>query len=180
MVKNLPAMQETQVRSLGREYPLEKGMATHCGILAWRIPRTYEPGALQSIGLQRDGHVWATNTTTTTTKEPDTLVLPTSPSWTLRTAKWRSPPFAEEDTEAQSWQQPVSCRIHIWAPNSALITHALSGHHTPITGLVRWMCPPAAQTMGKKDMSASNNQPTMLLETNTTEVPAFHSEDFFG
>ena len=38
MVKNLPAMQETQVRSLGREYPLEKGMATHCGILAWRIP----------------------------------------------------------------------------------------------------------------------------------------------
>ena len=43
MVKNLPAMQETQVRSLGREYPLEKGMATHCGILAWRIPWTEEP-----------------------------------------------------------------------------------------------------------------------------------------
>ena len=57
MVKNLPAMQETQVRSLGREYPLEKGMATQCGILAWRIPWTHEPGVLQSIGLQRVGHV---------------------------------------------------------------------------------------------------------------------------
>ena len=42
MVKNLPATQETQVQSLGREYPLEKGMATHCGILAWRIPWTRE------------------------------------------------------------------------------------------------------------------------------------------
>ena len=44
MVKNLPAMQETQVRLLGREDPLEKGMATHPSILAWRIPWTEEPG----------------------------------------------------------------------------------------------------------------------------------------
>ena len=44
MVKNPPAMQEMQVRSLGREDPLEKGMATHSSILAWRIPRTEEPG----------------------------------------------------------------------------------------------------------------------------------------
>ena len=44
-VKNLPAMQETQVRSLGREDPLEKGMGTHSSILAWRIPWTEEPGA---------------------------------------------------------------------------------------------------------------------------------------
>ena len=50
MVKNLPAMQETQIRSLGREDPLEKEMATHSNILAWRIPRTEEPGGLQSIG----------------------------------------------------------------------------------------------------------------------------------
>ena len=50
MVKNLPAMQETQVRSLGREDPLEKGMAIHSSILAWRIPWTEEPGGLQSIG----------------------------------------------------------------------------------------------------------------------------------
>ena len=53
MVKNLPAMQETMVQSLGWEDSLEKGMATHSSILAWRIPRTEEPGGLQSMGLQR-------------------------------------------------------------------------------------------------------------------------------
>ena len=56
IVKNLPAMQETQVRSLGWEDPLEKGMATHSSILAWEIPWTEEPGRLQSMGLQRVGH----------------------------------------------------------------------------------------------------------------------------
>ena len=50
MVKNLPAMQETWVQFLGWEDPLEKGMATHCSILAWRIPWTEEPGGLQSMG----------------------------------------------------------------------------------------------------------------------------------
>ena len=55
-VKNLPMMQETQVRSLGREGPLEKGMAAHSSILAWRIPWTEEPGELQSMGSQRVGH----------------------------------------------------------------------------------------------------------------------------
>ena len=50
MGTNMPAIQETQVQSLGREDPLEKGMATHSSILAWRIPRTEEPGRLQSIG----------------------------------------------------------------------------------------------------------------------------------
>ena len=55
-VKNLSAMQETQVRSLGQEDPLEKGMATHSTILAWRIPWTEEPGGLQSMGSQRVGH----------------------------------------------------------------------------------------------------------------------------
>ena len=54
-IKNLPAMQETQVQSLGWEDPLEKGMATHSSILAWRIPWTEEPGELQSMGLQRVG-----------------------------------------------------------------------------------------------------------------------------
>ena len=52
-VKNLPAMCETQVRSLGWEDPLEKGMATHSSILAWRIPWTEEPGRLQSMGSPR-------------------------------------------------------------------------------------------------------------------------------
>ena len=53
MVKNLPAMRETWVRSLGWKDTLEKGMATHSCILAWRIPGTEEPGGLQSMGLQR-------------------------------------------------------------------------------------------------------------------------------
>ena len=55
MVKNLPAMRETQVGSLGSEDPLEEGMATHSSFLAWRIPRTEEPGRLQSMGSQRVG-----------------------------------------------------------------------------------------------------------------------------
>ena len=55
-VKNLPAMQETRVRSLGREDPLEKEMATHSSILAWEIPWTEEPGGLQSMGSQKVGH----------------------------------------------------------------------------------------------------------------------------
>ena len=56
MVKKLPAMQETGVRSLGWEDPLEKSMVTHSSILAWRIPWTEESGGLQSMGSQRGGH----------------------------------------------------------------------------------------------------------------------------
>ena len=55
-VKNLPAMKETQVQSLGQEDPLEKGMATHSSILAWEIPWTEESGGLQCLGLQRVRH----------------------------------------------------------------------------------------------------------------------------
>ena len=53
MVKNLPSMQKTWVRSLGQEDPLEKEMATHSSILAWKIPWTEEPGSLQFMGLQK-------------------------------------------------------------------------------------------------------------------------------
>ena len=56
MVKNLPAMQETWVRSLGGEDPLEEGLATPSSILAWRISWTGEPGGLQSMRSQRVGH----------------------------------------------------------------------------------------------------------------------------
>ena len=56
MVKKLPAMQETQVPSVGREDPLEKRIATHFSILAWRIPWAEEPGELQSMGSQRVRH----------------------------------------------------------------------------------------------------------------------------
>ena len=61
-VKNLPAVQETWVQSLGWEDPLEKGMATHSNILAWRIPWTEEPGVLYFMGLQRVRYDGATNT----------------------------------------------------------------------------------------------------------------------
>ena len=56
MVKNLPAIQETQVQYLGQEDPLEKEMAIYSSILAWRSPWTERPGGLQSMGLQRVGH----------------------------------------------------------------------------------------------------------------------------
>ena len=56
MVKHLPAMQETQVQFLDQEDPLEKGMATHSSILAWKIPWTEEPGGLQSMGSQSIEH----------------------------------------------------------------------------------------------------------------------------
>ena len=58
MVKNLPVIQETQVLSLGQEDPLEKEMATHLSILAWRIPWTEMPGRLQSMGSQRVGYTY--------------------------------------------------------------------------------------------------------------------------
>ena len=60
-LKHLPARWETRVHSLGREDPLEKEMATHSSILAWRIPWTEEPGRLQSTGSQRVGDDWATS-----------------------------------------------------------------------------------------------------------------------
>ena len=65
MVKNLPTIPKTWVRSLDQEDPLEKRMATHSSILAWRIPWTEEPSGLESMGSQRVGHDWATNITTT-------------------------------------------------------------------------------------------------------------------
>ena len=60
-IKHLPAMRETRVQSLVWEDPLEKEMATHSSIFAWRIPWTEEPGRLQSTGWQRVGHDWASS-----------------------------------------------------------------------------------------------------------------------
>ena len=68
--QNLPAVQETQVQSLGWEDPQAKGMTPHSNILAWRIPGTEEPGGLQPMGSQRIRHNWATNTQTQSIKSP--------------------------------------------------------------------------------------------------------------
>ena len=64
MVKNLPATQETQVRSLGQEDPLTKRKATHSSILAWRIPWTEEPGGLQTLGSQKVRREWRNGAST--------------------------------------------------------------------------------------------------------------------
>ena len=77
-VKNLPAMQETWVQSRGQEDPLEKRMAIHSSILAWRIPGTEEPGWLRSMGSQRIGHNSETNTFTFTTYFLSTCYVPGS------------------------------------------------------------------------------------------------------
>ena len=80
-VKNLPAMQETQVQSLGWEDPLEKEMATHSSIFAWGIPWTEKPGGLQSLGLQELDMTLSNQTTTisakaaTTTRDNPALVI---------------------------------------------------------------------------------------------------------
>ena len=63
-IKNLSAMQETLVQSLGQEDPLKKEMAAHSSILVWRIPWTEEPGGLQSMGSRTVGHAWSNGTTT--------------------------------------------------------------------------------------------------------------------
>ena len=80
-IKHLPAVQETWVWSLGREDPLEKGMATHYSILAWRIPWMEEPGRLQSTGSQRFRQDWTTSLATKTT----TL------TWSLAPGSWAWP-----------------------------------------------------------------------------------------
>ena len=87
VVKNLLAMPETQVQFLGQEDPLEKGVATHSSILAWRIPWIEEPGRLQSIRSQRFRHDWVTFTFTTFIRESETeqdpMVLAPLPPCTM-------------------------------------------------------------------------------------------------
>ena len=94
MVKNLPAMQETQVWSLGREDPVEKGMAMRSSIRAWRIPWTEEPGGLQSMGSQREGHDWASNVFTPTyliTLNINRLNAPFRRQWLSNKIKMKDP-----------------------------------------------------------------------------------------
>ena len=76
-LKRLPAARETQVWSLGWEDPLEKEMATHSSILAWKIPWTEEPGGLQSMWLQRVGHDWDFTFTSQTGGQQDLIHLTT-------------------------------------------------------------------------------------------------------
>ena len=83
MIKNLPAMWETQVRSLGQEDPLEKGMATHSSNHAWRIPWTEEPGWLQSMGVRKelDTAEWLTLSLSGEDKEMVLIIRTTIPTF---------------------------------------------------------------------------------------------------
>ena len=94
MVKNLPAMQETCVQSLGQQDPLEEEMVTHSNILTWRIPWTQEPGGLQSMGLHRARHNWAM-TQSKRTGLNIILLLPVSGTYLM---KWRGPALRRVST----------------------------------------------------------------------------------
>ena len=99
-VKRLPTMRETWVQSVDQEDILEKEMATHSSILAWKIPWMEEPGRLQPMGLQRVGHDGATNTFT----------------------RFRSPFFLTDFhfTYLFSWQSPlIPCKAGEWASQVA-------------------------------------------------------------
>ena len=98
MVKNLPAMRETWVRSLGQEDPPEKGMATHSSILAWRIPWTEEPGELPSTGSQRVGLT-----------ERQTPHFSLSQDWRGETCREKKEERSG-DLEKGLWQRTDGCR----------------------------------------------------------------------
>ena len=114
VVKNLPAVQETQIQSLGWEDPLEKEMASHSSILAWRFPWTEEPGRLWSRGLQRVGHDWLANTRwsfSSTISHP--LPPPVSNSYCLST--WCQPLYASHCTVQGTALEDEKCFVSIWA-----------------------------------------------------------------
>ena len=99
-VKNQFAMQETSVQSLVQEGPLEKGVATHFSVPAWRIPWTEKPGGLQSMGSQRVGHDWATNTFTFIAKHNRNLKSTLFLRWWLK---------SQEDFKLER-----ECVLHLW------------------------------------------------------------------
>ena len=98
MTKRLPAMQETWVQSLGQEDLLEKEMATHSSILAWKIPWMEEPGGMQSMGSQRFGHDWATS-----------LSLSNPGKNTKSQTEMASFSPRLENTRSRAEQLPISC-----------------------------------------------------------------------
>ena len=111
MVKKLPAMQETQVWSLGREDFLGEGMATHSNILAWRIPWTEEPGRLQSMGSQRVGHNWETNTYRACTFSDSTDL------WFIRRYSWKNQEVTletEEEKESRAHMDKLNGSVVTW------------------------------------------------------------------
>ena len=151
MVKNLPAMQETWVQSLCWGDPPEKGMATHCSILAWRIPRTGEPGELQSMGLQRVRHDWLLPLNNQSSDHHATLdaVCTVSTviaaiyypaiifisSFNAQRTPWvgykGQPHFIDKETEAES----LTCLVYCWQVVGK--THRLSEFVIPLREITK-------------------------------------------
>ena len=119
MVKHLPAMRETWVQSLGWEDTLEKEMATHSSTLVWKIPWAEEPGSLQSMGLQRFGHDWATSLHFTSIIDLRHTLLIAHPSihsfltiflnnWTLNLSKVYASSFPDSQWSGNPYAQVLT------------------------------------------------------------------------
>ena len=120
-LKCLPAMWETWVRSLGREDPLEKEMATHSSTLAWRIPWTEEPGGLQSTGSQRVRHIWATSISLSFSLGVQTIIC----------LQCRRPEF-------NPWAQKIPWRRE-WQPTPVFLLGEFHGQRI-LAGFSPWGC----------------------------------------
>ena len=142
MVKTLPAMQEMQVRSVGWEDPLEKLMATHFSILAWRIPLAEEPCGLQSMGSQRVGPDWANAYTQRHFQQ--TLKHLMNTFLVVQTVKnlpametWNLPASAEDKRlRFDPWVEKIPWRIK-WQPNSGFLPGKFHGQRS-MTGYSSW------------------------------------------
>ena len=126
MVKRLPAARETQVQSLGWEDPLGKEMATHSSTLAWKIPRTEKPGRLQSTGLRRVGHDWATSLSLS--KEPGGT-SDKEPTYQRRRLKSRG---------FHPWVRKIPWR-RAWLPTPVLLPGEFHGQRS-LVGYSPWCC----------------------------------------
>ena len=139
MVKNLPAIQETRLWSLHWD-PLEKGMATHSSILAWRIPLTEEPGGLQSMGSQKVGDDWVTNTRVLLSCNHHNAPLAFLP----QLHAWLSPHLGQWLSQSWVFAGPLlRCgKSTRWAPER-LFPFLAIGHQTSFTRLT----PPSPRTL---------------------------------
>ena len=131
MVKNVLATQETWVQSLGLENTLEKWMAIHFSILALRIPCTEEPGGLQSMGFQRVGHKWVTNTSTLTIFHTFIqFTHPVTSVWLFAT-RWTT--VHQASLSSTNSQKLAQTHVH-WVSNAIQPSHPLSSPSPPASG----------------------------------------------
>ena len=169
MVKNLPAMLETWVQPLGRENPLEKEMATHSSILAWRIPWTEEPGRLQSIRLQpvrHDGNNIACTHTVHIYVNANLQIHPTGCflarclyvyslclwqlTFELRTRASDVGKHLPGPEQCQSWEQMFSVRgeVSVWTPDPEDKIHLGDADCLLTSCLCEWYAGPAELRAG--------------------------------